>query len=390
MRILSIVLLLFWSLNLNAQKATFDVTASGTNATIDSAIDYACMLWSDYLNSSVPIKVKINYVDMTSLGPLGITFPNGERDFSGAPIANTWYAACLANSIVGSRINTGEDDMEIYLNANSSINWYFGLDGLPAGSQYDFVSVVLHEIGHGLGVLSLAKVDTIGSYGYLTLTDFNPLTTSFPWPDLMGMPSAFDRLLENESGDKITDTTKYNNPSADLETLFTSNKVYYNGPNGVAANGGTRFKVHAPSTYALGTSITHIHNSFGSGVDGLMAPFIGKGEVHHAPGNIAIGILTDIGWTIIGSGIEELQLINSVVFPNPFANELYIKSNFEYDDDLIISIIDINGAVVASRPASVISGQRMIHWSIDDLPTGIYLLTLEGEHHRSAIKILHQ
>ena len=42
---------------------------------------------------------------------------------------------------------------------SSSEDWYFGLDGRPGEDQFDFVSVVLHEIGHGLGFYDSFKID---------------------------------------------------------------------------------------------------------------------------------------------------------------------------------------------------------------------------------------
>ncbi|MCK7534680.1 MAG: hypothetical protein MZV63_28610 [Marinilabiliales bacterium] len=34
---------------------------------------------------------------------------------------------------------------------NKEVKWYFGTDGNTPELLYDFVTVVLHEIGHGLG-----------------------------------------------------------------------------------------------------------------------------------------------------------------------------------------------------------------------------------------------
>ncbi len=36
--------------------------------------------------------------------------------------------------------------------------WYYGLDGKPPGNQIDFISVLVHELGHGLGFLTLVDL----------------------------------------------------------------------------------------------------------------------------------------------------------------------------------------------------------------------------------------
>ena len=92
---------------------------------------------------------------------LGSAGPNTVfRDFTNAPIASTWYAAALADSIENTNINSSND---ITATFNSNLNgaggclggttWYYGYDTNPGGTQ-DLLTVVLHEILHGIGFLS--------------------------------------------------------------------------------------------------------------------------------------------------------------------------------------------------------------------------------------------
>ncbi|MFT6045903.1 MAG: hypothetical protein ACI9WC_001604 [Arenicella sp.] len=67
-----------------------------------AAADY----WEARIDSSVSIRVAINF-DLLSCNSssaiLGSAGPNSVfRDFSGAPIANTWCAEAVANSLAGS------------------------------------------------------------------------------------------------------------------------------------------------------------------------------------------------------------------------------------------------------------------------------------------------
>src|SRR5262245_34767607 len=81
----------------------------------------AAALWGAVLNSTIEIKVGSTFdalfCDMTG-GVLGLAGPNSvHRDFAGAPLASTWYAAALANSLAGSDLNPGVDDIGAQFNS---------------------------------------------------------------------------------------------------------------------------------------------------------------------------------------------------------------------------------------------------------------------------------
>src|SRR6185503_6286111 len=80
-------------------------------------------------------------------------------DFANAPRDLTVYPAALANSLAGADLN-GQDDINatftsVFGTPSCPVaRWYYGLNGvLPAGSV-DFVSIAVHEIGHGLGIIT--------------------------------------------------------------------------------------------------------------------------------------------------------------------------------------------------------------------------------------------
>ena len=56
-------------------------------------------------------------------------------------------------------MDVGEQDIITSFNSHAAVDWYFGTDGNTPSRRRDFVSVVLHEIGHGLGFISFATVD---------------------------------------------------------------------------------------------------------------------------------------------------------------------------------------------------------------------------------------
>ena len=313
---------------ISISQSNFVVTSTGTNATIDDAIDYAVNIWDQYIITTVPVKLHIEYLDLTNQGPLGITLPNGRKDFTSSPQQGVWYASCLANSLEGAELNIGEADINVFM--NSANNYYFGTDGNPSFSQYDFISVLLHEIAHGLGVVSLSKVvNHEGSFGNLVASDFAPLTTTFPFPDLEGLPSVWDNMIINNFGENITDTLIFQNNSAGLKSEFESNELYFTGSISTSLNLGVNPKVFAPSTYDPGSSLSHIDESAfpASSGNSMMTPFTSNGAANHYPGPLLLALLQDIGWQVNATAFinEQKRQLDLVCYPNPVITDLAIQ-----------------------------------------------------------------
>ena len=72
--------------------------------------------------------------------------------------------------------------------------WYYGLDGKCPANKYDLVSVILHEMAHGLGFMS-------GSY-------YDPATKVGRFLQ----PTAFDAYVQVPDGRRLVDM-----PSPSLE-----------------------------------------------------------------------------------------------------------------------------------------------------------------------------
>jgi len=124
-----------------------------------NAFEHAADVLAQLLVSTVVIRVD---AQIDPLGPniLGSAGPNTvHRDFSNALVANTWYVQALANKLAGQDLDPNTSDINATFSSNFS-NWYFGLDENPPIGQFDFATVVLHEITHGLGFLSLVDVLT--------------------------------------------------------------------------------------------------------------------------------------------------------------------------------------------------------------------------------------
>src|SRR5262249_53153205 len=87
-----------------------------------NALQFAANLWGVRLVSSVAIAVDAHFDSLTcdnTSGILGSAAPTGIiRDFAGAPVANTWFAVALANSLAGIDLDPAHDDINATFNSN--------------------------------------------------------------------------------------------------------------------------------------------------------------------------------------------------------------------------------------------------------------------------------
>ena len=243
-----------------------------------TAFNRAADIWSMLLNPKVPVVVQACWTILSG-STLGVASPGTfYRDFAGAPTPRTWYPVSLANHLHGEDLN-GENP-EMHTSYNAGANWYFGIGGNPGFGQIDFLSVVLHEIGHGLGFTgSMSVSGGLGRWGFGT-----------------GFPVTYDHFTVDGEGRSLIDTSVYANNSAALATALTSGAVFFVGPNAVEANNGQPVKLFAPNPWQGGSSYSHLDNIFNNTEHALMTPSINPGTAIHHPGSITLGLLDDIGW----------------------------------------------------------------------------------------------
>ena len=267
----------------NANQANIEVTFNGFSDEAKAAFQGAIDVWEGLLQSPVTIRVQANW---TPLGTnvLGSASPNSfRRSFNNAPNPNAWYPIALANKLAGTDLEPGSPDIVCNFNSNFS-NWYFGTDGATPAGKFDLMSVVLHELGHGLGYS-----------GSMTVNQNNQGT----WGLGTSIPFAYDTFVENGSDQRLTNTSLFPNPSVQLRQQLTGDNLRFDGPFATAANGGTPPPIYAPNPFDPGSSFSHFdEDSFPPGnPNSLMTPQIGRAESIHSPGPLGIALLRDLGWT---------------------------------------------------------------------------------------------
>lgn len=268
--------------------ANIVVTYTGFTAEAQQAFQHAVDIWESLITSPVEIRVDAVFQPLAPgvLGSAGSNFI--WRNFPGA-VPDTWYADALADKIAGEDLIApfipGAPD--IVTNFSSTFSWYFGRDGQAPPGTFDFVTVVLHELGHGLGFFGSAAAipdPLLGVYGFTSagVTD----------------PTIYDLFTENGAG---TMTTAIDPPGAVTPALgahFQSNDLFVDAPLANAGNGGSRPAIYAPSSFQGGSSYSHWDEAtYPAGTpQSLMTPQLGFQEANHDPGTATLGMFQDHGW----------------------------------------------------------------------------------------------
>lgn len=264
-----------------AVSTIFEVTYNGFSEEAKAAFQAAVDVWSVTLTSTVPIRINATWTGLGD-GVLGQAGPEDfRRNFANAPVPNVWFPVPLANKISGTDLTPGAPHITAEFNSNFG-NWYLGTDGETPSENYDLTSVVLHEIGHGLGF--------IGS--------MNVRNGRGTWGSGSAFPFIYDRFIENNFGQKLLDTALFPNNSTALAGQLQSSRIFFTGARAKTANGNSPVPVYAPMVWDGGSSFSHLSESgFPSGnANSLMTPQIGKGESIHSAGPIGLGFLRDMGW----------------------------------------------------------------------------------------------
>lgn len=262
--------------NAETKTATFIVEYVNFPENAKAAFQRAVDIWEYLIHSDVPIRVSA-YWEQLGTNVLGAANTTDFKiNFPGAKKANTYYPIALAEKLAGKPLNS-DYEADIYCRFNSAMTWHYGSPETIAAGTYDFTTIVLHELGHGLGFISTMRVTgQNGDYG-------------------LGTPykSIYDIFLETQDGRNLIDTASYDRNSNEMYRILTGNNLYFEKTVGIE-----RPKVYAPTSFSVGSSISHLDdNTYFSGTqNALMTSTARSREVTHDPGPLALAIFHEMGW----------------------------------------------------------------------------------------------
>jgi hypothetical protein len=245
-------------------------------------------IWDAILGSPIDIHVEASFEPMPCNATSGVLGGAGplivDSDFFDAPFAATWYNSAEANRIAGSDLDPFDNDIGATFNVNVGTpgcltvrSWYYGFDGNEGANGLDLLAVLLHELCHGLG--------------FMTLTDeSNGLFFG-------GQPSIWDRyLMDNVSNKHWVDMT----PAERIASAINTGHLVWDGPAVNAAAPyflGKRARVvtsgalvgdftsgqgvfYQPLTQAgLTGQVVLVNDGVGTLTDGCTTPFVNAASV---------------------------------------------------------------------------------------------------------------
>jgi hypothetical protein len=258
-----------------------------------NAFTYAANLWAACLQSNVTVTVRAQMNPLTCtttsavLGSAGTTTVH--RDFAGAPVAATWYCQALANSRAGVDLDPGNPDINATFNSNlngsagclSGTKWYYGYDQNPPAGDIDFVSVVVHEIGHGLGFQTFVSLSTGAKFN-----GFND-TYMLKLDRLGASPSDYPSM---------SDAQRVSASTSDPNLRWVGAAVTAYQPTIPLTGGlsGSYVRVHAPNPAVSGSSVSHFSTAVSP--NEIMEPSY-TGPNHNI--DLTLELMEDIGWVTI-------------------------------------------------------------------------------------------
>ncbi len=286
--------------NLAQPAADFIVTYTGFTPESQAAFQRAVDIWASTLITTVPIEIDANFVTVDDLEDpeeyeRTLAFVRPSQSWAIARISGQQIAVpiALANQRSDRDRDPGEPDFAMTVIDRS--DWYLGQDGRPESNRFDLVSVVLHEISHGLGIVDSFDLDDGGNGRYGL--EFRNREER--------IPTLYDYFIRLRNGDQLV--ADLPSPSTELADAITGIKLFWAGALTRRANGGrTHALLWAPSEYEVASSIAHLdEDAYPSGTsNSLMTPQIGKGEVSQSPGPLLRAMLKDMDYAVRGHVLQ--------------------------------------------------------------------------------------
>lgn len=327
-------------------------TTVGEQRTI--VFQYAANLLSEVIDSSVPIVIEANFDPLscsTNSGVIGSAGANGwSLNFPNRPISNTYYPVALANSYAGSDQNGITAEIGATFNSEvgtpgclSSKSYYYGLDGNVPGSNIDFLSLVLHEIIHGLG--------------FQTLVDLGSGSKANGYND------AYMRHLEDHSIDKNWgDTSPPPQAMSNAEraaSAIDNGDLHWTGSAVTANLGGLtggidqgHMQMYAPASLSLGSSVSHFNST--ASPNELMEHILPP-----AQNNIGLArfVLEDIGWPMFASNAPIISNVNDLTLKSDETANINfsVMDNDTSTGSLLVTASSSNTTVIPNA-SLIISG----------------------------------
>lgn len=155
-------------------------------------------------------------------------------------------------------------------------------------------------------------------------------------------------------------------------------------PNGVGTSIGpltqyNNVQVSESYSFTLGNVVTGSYNLWEGIHNTQIIAFVQDGvtmEIHQS--GIALDYVV---------GVTETDELRTLIYPNPATEQINVDFNADLEDQVRISILDINGRLMSS---DTYQGVNKVQLPVDALPAGIYFIKVEGESINQMEKVIVQ
>ena len=255
------------------------------------ALEYAASIWSDVLENEFSVDIAACYSPDMAAGTLGSAQP-ALSVLIGLMGDTVVVPKALAENLLARNLNG--NDIRVIINKN--FDFYYGTDAAPPPSQVDFVTLCLHELGHGLGFVGSAAVDDgdplngtecLGTAGTGCLGYY----ADFSGQGARYYPYVFDLFADRGSDD--TRLLDLPNPGAEIRTelLGGGAGLFFDGANQTEYYPSTdAFELYAPGTFRPGSSFSHFRDN-----SEVLFYALSYGNAIHDVGK-ASEVMQNIGW----------------------------------------------------------------------------------------------
>ncbi len=287
------------------------------------------------LNGPVPVRISACWVTpdeedtfLAAAAPLDVGFkspgdvpfyPAGSRVVPGVREPNTLYPSATAAQAAGTDFcalfsgDCEQADVAILFSADSP--WSFSLGDEPTPGQFDFVTVAMHELTHGLGFAALSVLRVPDAQPGEPPVEFFPLPDAYSntW---LRVRNAANPLQGAEPFWELSESQRVLAVTANFGVVFDFEYI---------SGGVTRVPyVHSPNPFEPGSSLSHFNEA--TEFDELMVPSVRSNRRRRALG-VAAGVLDRAGWS---------QLTERAELPaDPYAGQWFDPTRPGHGIDLV-------------------------------------------------------
>ncbi len=336
---------------------------------VQVVVEAAFDVWDKILINPIPIHIDVYWESMSGGTLASAGSDRVFKNFKNAPLREVWYPSALADALAGESVNKNNPDIVLRINRNAE--WNLDYTGAQNYRYYDMLSVIIHEIAHGIGFMSSFEASGSGNVKW----------------GIQNLPFVYDRYIVNQEGHGLVDNRFYTSDSEALYKAVTEEDVFFQIDSG--AHREPRPRLHTENPFSSGASLSHIssrQNLQPDNGDRLMLPSLSLGARYHFPGNGILAILFQMGWALNFYEFErEYGYATPAfsLFPNPGSDYIYLKiDNFNPETPTQYHLLDATGKILIHQTVR----EEETEISLKMLPSGRYFLRI-GEHSLPVIKL---